>query len=404
MTPKIQVFEYNGHNISFDFGNGNRMINATEMAKAFGKKPAHFLRIKQTQDFINVLIQVANLQLEKIIKVIHGGNQHGTWMHEKLALKFAAWLSPEFEVWVYDKIHELLQKGYTNLQPQSKSFQNITFIYFFKAVNLNRVKIGMSRNVHQRLGKVQTTSPVELELIKIIRTNDRYPNDVSIHALFQNIRLHNEWFELTLELQAFIDELDSVPIGEAAAYYEEQLTLLRQQLGEERQKVTQKNKLIQSLIWQLGQVQQEYQQLLAQWQERKETTTPHSFNNNLPQSDFTPTIDARIFYLLQSKKYYRVNTKDIVYVKSVSGGAICVLSNGEMYRSELSLRDSLKQLPNHSFMKVHKSYVINLRHLNSIDLENRKLTLCKTTELHISIKYMKLLVERLQFLKKKDNC
>gem|GEM_PF-4820113 len=29
-------------------------------------------------------------------------------MHEKLALKFAARLSPEFELRVYDKIHELL--------------------------------------------------------------------------------------------------------------------------------------------------------------------------------------------------------------------------------------------------------------------------------------------------------
>lgn len=40
----------------------------------------------------------------------------GTWMHEKLALKFASWLSPAFELWVYDKIQELLTTGKTELK------------------------------------------------------------------------------------------------------------------------------------------------------------------------------------------------------------------------------------------------------------------------------------------------
>lgn len=37
-------------------------------------------------------------------------------MHEKLALKFAAWLSPEFELWVYDRIQELLLQGHTAIR------------------------------------------------------------------------------------------------------------------------------------------------------------------------------------------------------------------------------------------------------------------------------------------------
>jgi hypothetical protein len=32
----------------------------------------------------------------------------GTWMHRILALKFAAWLSPKFELWVYSTIEDLL--------------------------------------------------------------------------------------------------------------------------------------------------------------------------------------------------------------------------------------------------------------------------------------------------------
>ena len=37
-------------------------------------------------------------------------------MDEKLALKFAAWLSPRFELWVYDRVQELLTTGETHLR------------------------------------------------------------------------------------------------------------------------------------------------------------------------------------------------------------------------------------------------------------------------------------------------
>ena len=37
-------------------------------------------------------------------------------MDEKLALKFAAWLSPYFELWVYDCIQELITTGETRLR------------------------------------------------------------------------------------------------------------------------------------------------------------------------------------------------------------------------------------------------------------------------------------------------
>lgn len=37
-------------------------------------------------------------------------------MDEKLALKFASWLSPRFELWVYDRIQELVTTGETRLK------------------------------------------------------------------------------------------------------------------------------------------------------------------------------------------------------------------------------------------------------------------------------------------------
>jgi len=51
-----------------------------------------------------------------LVKVVRGGKDkhlQGTWVHEKIALKFAAWLSPAFELWVYDRVYELITEGVT---------------------------------------------------------------------------------------------------------------------------------------------------------------------------------------------------------------------------------------------------------------------------------------------------
>lgn len=115
---EITKFEYEGQIISFEFVDGNKMINATQMARPFkGKLVADFLRLKSTKDYIRLLEErYGNSHIamnREALRVIKGGDAteglQGTWMDEKLALKFAAWLSPRFELWVYDRIQELLR-------------------------------------------------------------------------------------------------------------------------------------------------------------------------------------------------------------------------------------------------------------------------------------------------------
>jgi len=47
-------------------------------------------------------------------------------MHRKLALKFAAWLSPEFELWVYDRIEELLLEAKQVEEPKEPPYEMAT--------------------------------------------------------------------------------------------------------------------------------------------------------------------------------------------------------------------------------------------------------------------------------------
>ncbi len=118
----IRQFDYEGTPISFEFSDGNKMINATEMARPFGKPVGNFLRLKETREYIVILEErYSHLNIGRdALRVVKGGDVgeglQGTWMDEKLALKFAAWLSPRFELWVYDRIQELLTTGKTEIR------------------------------------------------------------------------------------------------------------------------------------------------------------------------------------------------------------------------------------------------------------------------------------------------
>ena len=111
MNELNQIFQYNGSPISFQKGDGV-MVNATEMAKPFGKRPAKWLELPSTTQFIDSLIAVRKLDRSKLIQQING---IGTWMHEDVALEFARWLSPSFAIWCNDRIKELLTTGVTTV-------------------------------------------------------------------------------------------------------------------------------------------------------------------------------------------------------------------------------------------------------------------------------------------------
>lgn len=110
METKICVFDENAISFAFDKDN-SMMINATEMAKAFNAEVAHFMGNKDTKLFIDSCLKTRNsefLGIKYVDDLYTSRQKSGTWMHRVLALKFAAWLSPDFEVWVYSTIEKLL--------------------------------------------------------------------------------------------------------------------------------------------------------------------------------------------------------------------------------------------------------------------------------------------------------
>lgn len=117
-TAIIQ-YSYEGTPISFSNAD-SVMVNATQMAKPFGKSTKDFLKSQSTKEFLQVLGEGRKIPSSELVQVTHGNNG-GTWMHEDVAMEFARWLSPKFAIWCNDRIKELLRSGVTSVTTSTES-------------------------------------------------------------------------------------------------------------------------------------------------------------------------------------------------------------------------------------------------------------------------------------------
>lgn len=97
-------------------------FNATEAAKRFGRKPSHWLELPSTASYISALAKALGFDAGK--SGIKGGGPHaqlvraskvrgqaGTWLHPKMAVAFARWLSDDFGVWCDLQIDAIIRNG-----------------------------------------------------------------------------------------------------------------------------------------------------------------------------------------------------------------------------------------------------------------------------------------------------
>jgi len=99
---------------------GDQYIDVTAMCQANGKEWSAYSRLTSAKRFQDGLSKsLHNLQGPLVIQIGDGPNEcRGTFVHRRIALHCAAWISPEFEQWVYERIEELLTTGRAEIQPQ----------------------------------------------------------------------------------------------------------------------------------------------------------------------------------------------------------------------------------------------------------------------------------------------
>lgn len=77
-------------------------------------------------------------------------------------------------------------------------------IYFVRASNTTRVKIGWASDLKRRLSELQTASPFKLKLLASFAGT--MGDEQQLHLRFREDRLHREWFNLSNEMRQYLSE------------------------------------------------------------------------------------------------------------------------------------------------------------------------------------------------------
>jgi hypothetical protein len=216
------------------FGNSHTLyINATQVAKQFGKTLENWKRSAETSKYIKALSRTVNLTDRDLIIVKKGGNDknaQGTWIHKKLIIAFARWLSPDFAVWCDFQIEEILSSKTSNepdLELIRKRTELIEFserqFSSFKKIFLeigisekNELAITSNRAVAKETGidfiAISERKDLEAkekfysvtELCEIVRNSDHFSNEFKISVSTKNgLKPRPQNLNLLLEFSEF---------------------------------------------------------------------------------------------------------------------------------------------------------------------------------------------------------
>lgn len=156
----LKLFVYENSSISFNDGE-KLMVNATEMAKSFGKRPSEWLRLPSTDAFLTAYEAMGKSHRSTLIRTENGV---ATWFHEDVAIEFARWLSPSFAIWCNDRIKELLKHGLTATPAKIEEMlaNPDTMIATLTALKAERAEVEQTR---ERLTLANTT--IQLQAPKV---------------------------------------------------------------------------------------------------------------------------------------------------------------------------------------------------------------------------------------------
>jgi hypothetical protein len=75
-------------------------VNATTMAKASGKQWHDYWRTDRTTEYLEALSAETGIPVSSLCLTTRGGAYQGTWIHARVAVDFARWISAPFAVWM----------------------------------------------------------------------------------------------------------------------------------------------------------------------------------------------------------------------------------------------------------------------------------------------------------------
>lgn len=107
------------------------------------------------------------------------------------------------------------------------------------------------------------------------------------------------------------------------------------------------------------------------------------------------TKDGKFIFIKSEHKYIRVNLDDILYIKGEREYVKIVMYNDKPIMTLMNMKTVEQELPNTDFMRVHRSYIVNLLRVEKLD--KHSLIYKNKIEIPVSEQYREKL---LQFVEK----
>jgi len=83
------------------------------------------------------------------------------------------------------------------------------YLYFVKALENNRIKVGMSARPNRRIDELCAHGPSPLEVLLVVAISWHHSRAIekAIHHKFEHLNHHGEWFDIESDLLEFIELL-----------------------------------------------------------------------------------------------------------------------------------------------------------------------------------------------------
>lgn len=156
MKTSVIPFDYQGQPVHF---NAEGWINATEVASRFGKEPHEWLRSPETMAYLEAMAKLKSGKIPDLVRTRRGRNG-GTWLHPKLAVAFARWLSAEFAVWCDEQIDQLIREGGGQGWSQARSELSTIHRALCEALKLCRADQGKTTEAHHYANEARLINQV----------------------------------------------------------------------------------------------------------------------------------------------------------------------------------------------------------------------------------------------------
>ena len=126
---KFEIELKNGNAVAldmsiFEIDKDKGLVHLTKIAKACGREAKEWIKLESTKAYLNACKSRREESSLVDFLTVTNGIDVGTWGSRRVAIKFAQWISPDFEVWCTDILDELFQKGTVSLNnfnvPQTK--------------------------------------------------------------------------------------------------------------------------------------------------------------------------------------------------------------------------------------------------------------------------------------------